>query len=393
MYSRMRHTVLKDLERFEREVLGAPLPFIPGDWVFIDPDSGSNNANGDTPDQAFAGIETAYAAANDGDGIVLISGGATALATTAYLKKPLAWAKNGITLFGAAAPVSMFGRARIANKEALSSAVTMVIAEHTFTRTTGSFITDGWEVGCVGKVTSSGEVFTVSAVTALVMTVTESLTPAASASQTLTSYLTHLIDFQGMNNRVFGINLGNFSSHALSIGGVKVTGHRNFFGGCHMVGAGDATPGADAGAYSLLLDGAQESEFVGCVFGTDSVLKAAANGEIIIDGGVWRARFRGCETLSYSATSGKGAVKVADATAFSGWIIFERGRFLNWNENGLDLVAAAIIGTKPTSGQILLDSNPAAGFTANAGAGMSGCVYVVNAAVTASGAGGLPTSM
>jgi hypothetical protein len=393
LHSRQWHKAGADLRDFERDILGGPLPFIPGSWLFVDPGSGSDGSDGVTVDEALASFEAAYALAQDGDGICLISSGATSAATTSYLKKPLDMSKNGITVVGAAAPVAMFGRARIANKEALSSAVTVVVAEHTITRTTGSFLTDGWEVGCKGQITSNSELFTVTVATALVLTVTESLTPIASGAQTLTSYMSQIITVSGANNRFFNVHIGNFSSHALSLGGLKITGPRNFGAGVHVVGAGHATPGAVATASSLLLDGAEEPTFVNSVFGTDSVLKAAANGEIVVDGGCWRPRFYGCEVLSYSATAGKGAIKFVDAAALSGYLLLRGCSLMNWNENALDKVDAAVIGTKPTSGEVAVDNCGFFGFTAIGGAGMSGCVQVANSAAVASGAGGIATSM
>lgn len=205
--------------------------------------------------------------------------------------------------------------------------------------------------------------------------------------------LANLVTISGNNNVIDNVGFVNEGSDAAALGAVKVTGARNYFKDCHFVGACHATPAADAGAYDVMLDAAEEITFERCVFGTDSIIRAAANGNVLIDGGCWRIKFIDCVFRSYSATSGKGHIKIADATAFSGQILFKGCTFMNWNENELDAVAACVIGTKPNSGQLLFDDCAFLGFTAVGGAGMSGCVYVANSAVVASGAGGIATTM
>jgi hypothetical protein len=205
--------------------------------------------------------------------------------------------------------------------------------------------------------------------------------------------LAYLIKVSGSNNRFVNVNMFNGGSDAAALGCLWITGHRNRFENCHFVGAGHATPAAETGTYDLLLDGGQENTFVECAFGTDTIIRAAASGNIRVDGGAWRNRFYDCEVISYSATAGKGHVLVVDATAFSGWMLFKGCSFLNWNENGVNLVDAALIGTKPNSGQIAFNDCGFFGFTAVEGAGMSGCGFVANSAAVASGAGGLATSV
>jgi hypothetical protein len=205
--------------------------------------------------------------------------------------------------------------------------------------------------------------------------------------------LASILTVSGDNNKFENLHFGNFGSGAAALGCLIVSGNRNHFKNCHFVGAGHATPGAETGAFDVKIDGGQENFFEGCVLGTDTIIRAAANGNLIVDGGAWRNRFKDCIFISYSATAGKGHINIADAAAMSGWMIFENCLFLNWNENGLTLVDACVIGTKPTSGQIMFNNCGFGGFTAVAGAGMSGCVYVANSAVVASGAGGIATTM
>lgn len=374
------------------------LPPIRGQYFFVDPTAGSNNADGRTIDTAVASLIAAYARAGDGDGIVLLSYGSTSAATTSYLKATIPWSKNGITVVGLAAPVGLFGRARISNIEVSTPAnETIAHAAHAITRETGSFLTDGWEVGMTGVTVDSGSnngaPFTITAVSALSMTIAETFNVQAKTavgSCVMTSYISDLIDVSGDNNRFFNIHLGNFSSHALSLGGLKVSGNRNYFENCHVIGAGHATPGAVATARNLLLDGAEEAVFNRCVFGTDTILKAEANGEIVVDGDCKRIRFTDCEVMCYSATAGKGALRSVDATAWSGVLLFDRCRFSMWNENGMgtgDDGDSWFIGTAPTSGCVWLNASAELGWAAWDSVAGNDRVYTSNGAVHAATGG------
>lgn len=99
------------------EINAMGLPAIRGQYIYVDPTSGNVNWDGTTPATAVKSIVTAYAKVRDGagDGIVLLSRGSTSAATTSYLTEKWTLAKSCLTIVGLAAPVSKFGRARIAN--------------------------------------------------------------------------------------------------------------------------------------------------------------------------------------------------------------------------------------------------------------------------------------
>ena len=394
----------------ENPQIGSKPPvMIRGTWYYVDPFGGANVNNGLTPTTAFSDLLTAYTQCVDGvgDGIVLLSAGTTSANTTSYLKQPLLWTKSGITVVGIEAPTRTFGRARIANKDVVTSAnVTMVDGVHTFTRSdaAGSFITDGWVVGMTGTNVDSGAnnglTFTVTIVTDTVMTFIETFT-AQTAGQTvsavLTSYCTKLIDVQGANNAFYNVHVGNFGVNVLSVGCVKTSGSRNAFVRCHFIGAGSALPAAATGANDLELVG-DENTFESCTIGDDTINRAAANGNILLSGSssgpvaVWRNRFYDCDIFSYSATAGKGAIKSGAATGCNGFLIFARCRFFNWTPNGLTLLTSAFIGTKLTSGQLLMDGCSLVGWSAWDSVSANKNVYVANSNATASGAGGIATA-
>lgn len=355
-------------------ILGS-LPPIAGCWYFVDPTSGSASNDGLTPSSAFANIRDAYNACTSGagDGIAVFSRGTTSAATTSYLKYPLAWAKSGIYVYGVAAPTRVGGRARIANAEAKTSACeTIAHAAHAITREAGSFLTDGWTVGCTGVTVDSGSnngaTFTVTAVSALSMTISETFNVQAKASVgscTMTSYIAQMLLVTGSNNTFENLLIGNYSSHALSLGGVKLLScDRNAFIGCQIIGAGHATPGAVATQSSVRLDEATECLFKDCTIGTDTVKKASASGEIAFNSTVTgggaaitaRIKFENCDILSWSDTSTKVGLISDSAISLARVMEFVRCRFINWDEGAMTNLASVFGGTAPTSGKILLDA-------------------------------------
>jgi len=388
----------------ELDVAIGSLPFISGAWYFVDPLIGSNSNDGLAPGAPLADIESAYdkCVSGQGDGIVVISRGTgTSSQTTSYLKAPLTWAKHGITVVGVAAPVSMFGRARVATQDVTSAAMDdCAQAAHAITRETGSFLADGWEVGMKGAIADSGSnndaTFTVTAVTALTITVSETLNVQAKASTistTLLSYCTHAIEVSGSNNAFYNLHVYNGGASDLSVGGIKVSGNRNFFKNVSAIGAAGTAAAATANGYDLFVNGGQENTFERCVFGTDTVLKGDAATVVKFDSDAWRTRFYDCEFIIETATAGAGGISIADATALSGYQLFKDCTFLLWNDNGVGASTALVIGTKPNSGQLIFDKCAEYGWSAWGASGMAGCVLVAAPAVAANGGGGIATTV
>lgn len=118
---------------------------------------------------------------------------------------------------------------------------------------------------------------------------------------------------------------------ATALGAVLVSGSRNFFKNVFFAGGGHATPAADAGMYSLTVSGS-ENYFETCTIGLDTIVRAAANSELIVSG--VRNEFKSCKILSNSVTAGKFLVKLDNAggdlryTYFSGECLF-----YNYTEN------------------------------------------------------------
>lgn len=133
---------------------------------------------------------------------------------------------------------------------------------------------------------------------------------------------------------------------ATALGCVLVSGNRNYFQNVFFAGGGHATPAADAGMYSLTVSGS-ENYFETCTIGLDTVVRAAANSELIISG--VRNEFHACRVISSSVTSGKFLVKL-DNTAGDLRYTYFSGECLFYNHSESWASGAANVVDMPTAG-------------------------------------------
>jgi len=363
------------------------LPAIRGRWFFVDPYKGADTSSGKTIDTAVASLSSAYEKCLDeaGDGICILSAGDTAAETSSYLKTAMTWAKDGITVVGIGAPVKMFKRARISNKQVTTTAAMTVVAGalKVITRAAGSFITDGWEVGMT-LVTAGDQTVTsvVTAVAALSITVTDNLTASAAGISSITSSVPILITLTGTNNSFYNLGFWNGGTAAADVGGIKITGHRNYFRDCHIVGGAGA---ASANQYSVLIEAGEENTFENCVIGTDTVDRGDnADAELILKGKSARNRFKGCEFLSWvTAGTAHGAIH-SNGTNGGRVTLFENCVFNSLYSTTTPADVHLVTGTVS---KIAMKSCACYNFT-----GWGASVAVDNAATAASAAGGIATT-
>lgn len=111
---------------------------------------------------------------------------------------------------------------------------------------------------------------------------------------------------------------------------VLLSGERNYLENVFVAGMGHATPAARAGSYSLKVTGS-ENHFRRCTVGLDTIIRAAANAELVIAGA--RNSFEDCLVLSYSETAGKFLVQVDNAAADLRYTWFKNTLFHNYTAN------------------------------------------------------------
>ncbi len=149
-----------------------------------------------------------------------------------------------------------------------------------------------------------------------------------------------------------GINDANLSFN------LNITGSRNVFRYCHIAGIGHDTNDA-TGAYSLLLDGAQECYFDHCVIGLDTIdAGTAENSDILFDGAAKYNIFENCLIIRrIEHATNHPLVKIADATAIDGFNLFKNCGFITTATNyGYTLSGVFKFVATPTQGLIVLDN-------------------------------------
>jgi len=83
----------------------------------------------------------------------------------------------------------------------------------------------------------------------------------------------------------------------------KVTGSYNYFGGCHLTGAQNATAGADTAWRALLVSAASENTFEGCTFGSETFVRSAANFNVEQTGTCKRNVYKDCFFDAYNTSA------------------------------------------------------------------------------------------
>ena len=386
-------------------------PFIRGSIFFVDPKVGSDLGDG-SKGNPFQDLQTAYAACTDGagDAIVLLSAGNTPAETTSYLDQNIHWTKSGISVFGIGAPVKMFQRARVANVERTTGAVTTISFDstggiYTIRDSSNGFLTAGFAVGqtinIVETSTTNNKNTTVTAVAAdgSSLTVADSLTTetaAVAGTVTIKSYCVGLLLLSGSNNSFYNVEFWNSGSIAGAVGGIKVVGVRNYFENCHITGGAGCTPTANERSLELGV-GAQENNFVNCVFGTDTVDRGNnANCEILLAGDLTTQRneFINCKTIAQAeGGTAHGAIKSASATALGRHMIFRDCDFMCYKSNLGSDQASLFIGTGLNTAKLfIVGLSFVEGYAAWDANTNNNCVFTSMPTSAASAAGGISTT-
>lgn len=222
----------------------------PGQVWWVNPKTGNDQNDGQTPQTAFATLAKAHASAADGnnDVVYLVAASQSASLTTAYQGSALTWSKNLLHLVGVNA---------------------------------GSFISQRSRVATLASAAAFANLFVVSGSGCLFW---------------------NLEFYQGAGSTTL--------SAAQTC--VTVTGVRNRFLNCTISGIGDSTLDY-AGSNSLTISSADENIFQHCYIGLDTVIRASATNEVIITGTTARSVFEDCTFASYTSGSTFKAVAIGTA--------------------------------------------------------------------------------
>lgn len=258
---------------------GAAVPFT-GKHFFVDPVNGSDGNKGTSPDRAFATLYKAHDACTSGanDVVYLIGdGGSTGTARLSLANAQsvdstattgtLTWSKSACHLIGVTNE-GMYGRARIAPP-------TGTYTESTFNAL--PFIT----------VSGSGCQFA------------------------------NLSIFHG------------FSTGANGMIALNVTGGRNCFTNCSILGMNDAASAQGTSSRSLKISSTGENTFVNCVIGGDTTTRTVANASIEFASATPRNVFRNCVLPFQTSAAGVLGILCTGAGAVDRFQLFDRCTFVN----------------------------------------------------------------
>jgi hypothetical protein len=154
-----------------------------------------------------------------------------------------------------------------------------------------------------------------------------------------TTDVTEVITLSANGCMFKNVQISNWADADVDSGALTVSGSRNVLDHVFVAGMGHATPGARAGSYSMKVTGS-ENLVKDSTIGLDTVLRAAANSELVISGS--RNRFEDTLLLSYSETAGKFLAKVDNSAADLRYTWFNHCLFHNYTANWANGIDNAI---------------------------------------------------
>ena len=186
------------------------------------------------------------------------------------------------------------------------------------------------------------------------------ITPVATAALTANPVLT----VSGHGNTFSNLQIAHFGANtdAIAARGVDVTGNRNYFYNCHIVGVPNAHTGDEATACDLKVTG-EENMFERCYFGTNTVTRSTTNANVELTSAATRIWFKDCFFTVYSDNAGVLFVKIDGAADIDREIYFDNCVFYNPIGSGSTTMTAAMDVHASAGGDVILKDCVAIGAT------------------------------
>lgn len=158
--------------------------------------------------------------------------------------------------------------------------------------------------------------------------------------------------------------------------GLTVSGARNAFYNCQIVGMADAAGAADAGSRHLKIS-TGENYFSNCVIGEDTVTRTNANASVEFSGNCARNVFDNCLFPAYVGSGGAPVFVLTSAVAaMDRFQYFRNCQFTNATLSAATAMTAAITLHTSSGGGLLLDAPTFVGVTAIADSASKSSVYL-----------------
>jgi hypothetical protein len=139
---------------------------------------------------------------------------------------------------------------------------------------------------------------------------------------------------------------------------VAMTGDRNLIQNSHLAGIGHADTGDDTTARILSLNGAEENDFVGVTFGTDKIMRSAANASVEFAGASSDNTFTGCRFLMAADAATPTHVLFTGTSAIDRWVNFDNCLWYSFSaNNATPLTACMNLSAQTATGHVLLTGN------------------------------------
>ncbi len=122
---------------------------------------------------------------------------------------------------------------------------------------------------------------------------------------------------------------GGFTTGTTSQLGMTVTGGRNRFDNCHIVGMGDNESAQSAGSRTLKISGTGENQFYNCTFGVDTITRTQANATVEFATDTPRNTFTNCLFPFMTSAAGVLGILGTGAACMDRFQIFDNCIFTN----------------------------------------------------------------
>lgn len=177
------------------------------------------------------------------------------------------------------------------------------------------------------------------------------ITPVATAALTANPVLS----VSGHGNSFSNLQIAHWGAdtNGIAARGVDVTGNRNYFYNCHIVGVPNAHTGDEANACDLKVTG-EENIFERCYFGANTVTRSTTNANVELTSSATRIWFKECFFTVYSDDAGVLFVKIDGAADIDREIFFDNCVFYNPIGAGSTNMTAAMDVHASAGGDVIL---------------------------------------